>query len=164
MSWIQNQEVWLPVEMMIIKENSICQMLTFEGLGVCIRQKIICLCVFSGSHYMLFQEVASYPKEWWRRSQGKVQEFLRTQRPRRKAGRSTAPSWRWSSLRRPTERKQKSLTWESLVPLLQQIGISCTDKVSYSPLILWCPPYLTFLFCHTSLGVPWKLVQPLCES
>ena len=110
-------------------------------------EKISCLCVFSGSHYMLFQEVARYPKQWWRRSRGKDQEFLRIQRPMRKEGRPAAPSWWWSSLRRPTERKQNIQTWGwPLVPLLQQTGTSCTDTVSGIQSTWWCPPNPIQLF------------------
>ena len=124
---------------------------------VCVVQHVWTT-LFYGSRYMLFQEVASCPKEWWKRIRGKDQEFLRTRRPRRKAGRSTAPSWRWSSSIRPTERMRNIQLWGwPLVPLLQQTGTSCTDTVSGIPSTWWCPPNLTQLsWFWTDFRALWK--------
>ena len=105
---------------------------------------------------MLVQVVVDCPKEWWRRSQGEGQEFLQNQPPKRQEGRSTAPSWWSSSLRRPTGRRRSIQRTRSLVRLLQQIGTSCTDTASHSPSTWWCPPNLPLLSCWTVFRVVWR--------
>ena len=78
------------------------------------------------------------PKEWWKRSQEKGQEFLQIQPPRMWEGRSVALSWLSFLLTRPRTRRKMSQTLSSMV-LSGPIGTYCKCRASYSPSFQWCP-------------------------
>ena len=93
-----------------------------------------------------------------KKSRGKVQEFLRTQQPGRKEGRSTALFWWWSSLRLTKVRRQNIQVWDSqLVPLPQQTCTSCTHTAWRIQSTCWSLPNLTQWFSlWTVFHVLWK--------